>query len=257
MLTRRRLSLELVLLGVLLAPCPGWAQPTVAPPALDLARWEDAIRAFEEADRRTPPPQDGLLLVGSSSIRLWTSAAEDFPRVPVINRGFGGSQVREVVAFADRIVIPYRPRVVLFYCGSNDVFSGRTVPEVVADTKAFIARVHAALPKARVIYISTAPNPARWHLKDAWIDLNRRMEALAAADSRVTFVDVWPEMLDWSGQPRPELFVEDRLHMNERGYAIWARILRPVVEREFAAIPTTSTDVTAAAPDGRRSGSRR
>ena len=224
-------------LSVLLVSPSGWAQAPAAPaaPATGLAQWEPDIRAFEDADRRTPPRRDGVLLVGSSSMRLWKSAQDDFPHVPVLNRGFGGSQVREVTAFADRIVTPYRPRVILFYCGSNDVFSGRTVSEVVADTRAFIATVHASLPATRVIYVSTAPNPARWHLKDAWIDLNRRMEAFAATDPRVTFVDVWSAMLDPSGQPRPELFVEDRLHMNERGYAIWARVLRPVVEREFNA----------------------
>jgi lysophospholipase L1-like esterase len=232
---RTRLLLPVVL-SVLLAPHTGWAQaPASPPPAPDLAQWEADIRAFEEADRETPPPRDGVLLVGSSSMRLWKSAAEDFPGVPVLNRGFGGSQVHEVTAFADRIVIPYRPRVILFYCGSNDVFSGRTVSEAVADMEAFISRVHAALPATRVIYISTAPNPARWQLKDAWIELNRRMQAYAATDPQVTFVDVWSAMLDGSGEPRPELFVEDRLHMNERGYAIWARLLRPVVEREYGA----------------------
>jgi lysophospholipase L1-like esterase len=209
---------------------------TAAAPPLDLAQWEADIRAFEEADRQTKSPRDGVLLVGSSSMRLWKSAAEDLPGLPVLNRGFGGSQVREVTAFADRIVVPYRPRVILFYCGSNDVFGGRTVSAVVTDTEAFIRKVHAALPATRVIYISIAPNPARWHLKDAWLELNARMNAFAATDPRVTFVDVWSAMLDAAGQPRPELFVEDRLHMNERGYAIWARLLRPVVEREFVAV---------------------
>ena len=141
-----------------------------------------------------------------------------------------------------------------------------------------------------MIYISIAPNPARWHLKNAWLDLNARIKAYTKTDARLTFVDIWGEMLGASGQPRPELFVEDQLHMNERGYAIWARVLRPVVEREFKAAgtevpaphvmrrltdrldvhatvrlrrepppvtPTTSTDASAAGPGGRRSGSRR
>jgi lysophospholipase L1-like esterase len=158
----------------------------------------------------------------------------------VLNRGFGGSQVREVTAFADRIVVPYRPRVILFYCGSNDVFGGRPVPAVVTDTETFIRKVHAALPATRIIYISIAPNPARWHLKEAWLELNTRMKAFEVTDPRVTFVDVWSAMLDAAGQPRPELFVEDRVHMNERGYAIWARLLRPVVQREFSAAASSA-----------------
>ena len=235
----RRVPHVIVLLVCVLVPRTGQAQGTATPTAapLDLAQWEADIRAFEDADRQTPPPREGVLLVGSSSIRLWKSAAEDFPGMPVINRGFGGSQVREVTAFADRIVLPYRPRVIVFYCGTNDVFDGgRTVSAVVTDTEGFIRKVHTALPATRVVYISIAPNPARWRLKDAWLELNARMKAVAAADPRITYVDVWSAMLDAAGQPRPELFVEDRLHMNERGYAIWARILRPVVEREFIAL---------------------
>jgi lysophospholipase L1-like esterase len=238
MMAARRLPFATVLLVCVLVPRTGQAQAAAAPaapPTIDLAQWEADIRAFEEADGQTSPPHDGVLLVGSSSMRLWKSAAEDFRGLPVLNRGLGGSQVREVTAFADRIVLPYRPRVILFYCGTNDVFGGRPVSAVVADTEAFIRKVRAALPATRVIYISIAPNPARWRLKDAWLELNARMNAFAATDPRVTFVDIWSAMLDAAGQPRPELFVEDRLHMNERGYAIWARILRPIVQREFSA----------------------
>jgi lysophospholipase L1-like esterase len=244
MMAARRVPHVIVLLVCVLVPRTGQAQATATPTAapLDLAQWEADIRAFEDADRQTPPPREGVLLVGSSSIRLWKSAAEDFPGMPVINRGFGGSQVREVTAFADRIVLPYRPRVIVFYCGTNDVFDGgRPVSAVVTDTEGFIRKVHTALPATRVVYISIAPNPARWRLKDAWLELNARMKAFAATDPRVAFVDVWSAMLDAAGQPRPELFVEDRLHMNERGYAIWARILRPIVQREFAAATKTNS----------------
>jgi lysophospholipase L1-like esterase len=157
----------------------------------------------------------------------------------VLNRGFGGSQIREVSAFADRIVIPYHPRVLVFYCGSNDVVSGRAVADVVRDLQAFVGTIHAALPHTRLIFISSAPNPARWHLKDAWLDLNGRIKAYTATDPRLAFVDIWDAMLGPSGEPRPELFVDDQLHMNERGYEIWARVLRPVVEAQFKAAAGT------------------
>jgi len=209
-----------------------------APPTLDLAKWEPEIRAFEQADRTSPPAPGGILFTGSSSIRLWTTLQDDFRGLPVLNRGFGGSQIREVTGFADRIVIPYRPRLIVFYCGSNDIVAGRAVPDVVEDLRGFVATVHAKLPKSRVIFIANAPNPARWHLKDAWIDLNARIKAYTGTDPRLTFVDIWPAMLDASGQPRPELFVEDRLHMSAQGYAIWTRVLRPVVEREFKSAGT-------------------
>ena len=236
MRSRRPLVL---LAGLLLCALAASAQVTPpAPPAADLAEWESEIRAFEESDRQSPPPTGGIVFAGSSSIRLWKTITRDFPGLPVLNRGFGGSKIREVTAFADRIVIPYRPRLIVFYCGSNDVASGRAVPDVMHDLEAFVGKIHAALPQTRLIYISTAPNPARWHLRHAWLDLNARIDAYTKTDARLTFVDVWGEMLGPSGQPRPELFVEDQLHMNERGYEIWARVLRPVVEREFKAAGT-------------------
>jgi lysophospholipase L1-like esterase len=235
-----------------------------APPALDLSKWEADIRAFERADRAAPPPAGGIVFAGSSSIRLWTTVKDDFPGLPVLNRGFGGSQIREVTAFADRIVIPYKPRVIVFYCGSNDVMAGRTVPEVADDFNAFVVKVHSVLPRTRIIYISTAPNPARWTRRNEWVDLNARIAAYTEGDPRLEFVDIWREMLDAAGQPRPELFVEDQLHMNARGYAIWTRVLRPVLEREYSSArvrspftPTISTDAIVPVPDDPRSGSRR
>jgi lysophospholipase L1-like esterase len=249
---------ELVLALLCALAASGQIAPP-ASPALDLSQWEPEIRAFQETDRQSPPPTGGIVFAGSSSIRLWKTLAGDFAGLPVLNRGFGGSQIREVTAFADRMVIPYRPRLIVFYCGSNDVVSGRAVPDVVGDLQAFVRKIHAALPQTRLIYISIAPNPARWHLKDAWLDLNERIRAYTRTDGRLSFVDIWGEMLGGaSGEPRPELFVDDQLHMNERGYAIWARVLRPVVEKEFNALtPTTSRDASAADPGDQRSGSRR
>ena len=228
----RRRHIVLALLGAL----AGWGQIAApASPALDLSQWEPEIRVFEEGDRQSTPAAGGIVFAGSSSIRLWKTMAGDFAGLPVLNRGFGGSQIREVTAFADRIVIPYRPRLIVLYCGSNDVESGRAVPDVVRDLQAFVAKVHARLPQTHLIYISIAPNPARWHLKNAWLDLNGRIKAYTKTDARLTFVDIWGEMLGSSGKPRPELFVDDQLHMNERGYEIWTRVLRPVVERQFKA----------------------
>jgi lysophospholipase L1-like esterase len=200
---------------------------TALPPAQEsLAKWEPEIRAFEEADKLHPPAPGGLLFIGSSSIRMWKTLARDFPGLPVINRGFGGSQVREVTAFVPRIVLPYRPSRIVFYCGTNDVASGeRTVDQVVADFQAFVRTVRKTLPDVPIAFISAAPNPARWKFRDDWLKLNDRVRALAAADPRLDFIDIWPAMLGPSGEPRPELFIEDQLHMNAAGYAIWTNIV--------------------------------
>ena len=204
---------------------PAAAQaPAEAP--LDLAQWDDELRAFEEEDRRSPPPSGAVLFAGSSSIRLWTTLRGDFPGVSVLNRGFGGSQIREVTAFVPRIVLPYKPRLIVFYCGSNDIASGaRSAAEVVDDFRAFVRAVHGSLPDTRILFVSIAPNPARWHLRRPFREANALIRSYTRTDPRLGYVDVWAHMIGADGRPRRDLFVEDRLHMNERGYAIWARVI--------------------------------
>lgn len=199
--------------------------------AADPARWEEDIAAFETADRAAAPAPGGVLFVGSSSIRLWTTLAEDFPGVPVINRGFGGSQVPDVTAFVGRIVLPYRPRLVVIYCGGNDINAGRPAAQVVADTRALVRAIQESLPEARIAYISVAPNPARWGQIETVTAVNDGIEAWMATDPRLTFIDVFPHMLGPDGRPKPDIFVDDQLHMNAKGYAIWKEIVGPYLKR--------------------------
>jgi lysophospholipase L1-like esterase len=225
---RRYLVLLLALLVAWSSTRVAWAQ---AAATLEPARFEQEIRAFEEADRVAPPATNGIVFTGSSSIRLWVSLREDFQGLPVMNRGFGGSTLPEVTAFAPRIVIPYAPRLVVVYCGGNDINGGRTAEQVAADFKAFVARIHQALPETRIAYISIAPNPARWSQVDTVKAANRAIEAYTKTDRRLTFIDVFPKMLGPDGRPKPEIFVEDGLHMNEKGYALWREIVRPYLSR--------------------------
>jgi lysophospholipase L1-like esterase len=224
----RRLVLSWVGLGWLLASS---AVAQAAPPTPAHSKWEPDIRTFEEADRAAPPPQDGILFVGSSSIRLWKTLQRDFAGLPVINRGFGGSKIHEVTAFLDRIVLPYRPRLIVFYAGTNDLNDGLPVERVFADYQAFVGLVHAALPHTRIAFISVAPNPARWHLRGAMQQLNRKVAAFSRANARLDFIDVWLAMLGPDRRPKPDIYVEDRLHMNEKGYAIWKDIVGEYVRR--------------------------
>jgi len=190
-------------------------------------KWVNDINRFTEADAKTPPPRHGIVFVGSSSIRMWTSLAKDFPGLPVVNRGFGGSELGDSVAFAERIVTPYQPRTVVIYAGENDINAGKS-PEVVRDHfNAFRAKVHAALPQARIIFIALKPSPSRWKLKDDMIRANQLIAAECRQDKRLTFLDIWPDMLNAQGEPRPELFLKDMLHMKPEGYAIWTARLAP------------------------------
>jgi lysophospholipase L1-like esterase len=187
------------------------------------------IRAFELADSVQPPAAGGVVFVGSSSIKNWTNVAADFPGVTVLNRGFGGSTLADVVQYMDRIVLRYRPRLVVLYAGDNDLTMGRSPDQLVADYRSFVARLRAKQPGTRLAFISIKPSPARRTLIPAARETNRRIRAETAGDSLQTFVDVFSPMLGPKEQPRPELFLADSLHMTRRGYLLWRRLLAPVV----------------------------
>ena len=195
------------------------------------AIWGKDIRAFEEADKTNPPPRNAVLFIGSSSIRMWSSLAQDFPGHRVINRGFGGSQLSDSVAFADRIAIPYQPKLVLLYAGDNDIAAGKSPEQVFGDFKAFVARIHAALPKTRIGYIAIKPCPAREKYLDSVKAANRLIQQYAASNDQLLFLDIFTPMLAADGRPRPDLCISDGLHCNAKGYELWASVIRPIVDK--------------------------
>lgn len=199
-------------------------------PAAATDRWEDAIRAFEAADAVAPPPVGANLFLGSSSIRMWDLAA-DFPGFPVVQRGFGGSEVADSVRYAPRLVLPCKPRVIVFYAGDNDVANGKTPERVAADFDELVAWVHRELPDTRIVFVSIKPSTQRWALADAMRRANELVRELATRDPLVDFVDVWPVMLGVDGRPRAELFVEDGLHLSRAGYREWTELVRPFLVR--------------------------
>lgn len=201
------------------------------PQQVSNAAWEEDMRRFEAADAASPPPQHAVLFVGSSSIRFWESLATDFPGQPVINRGFGGSEVRDSTWYADRIVVPYAPRLIVFYAGDNDLQAGRTPAQVRDDFVAFVQRVRKDLPDTRIAYISIKPSPSRARLMPKMAEANALIRHAASRLPRVDFIDVYSRMLDGAGRPRPELFREDQLHMNRAGYDIWRDALAPELAR--------------------------
>ena len=190
------------------------------------ARWEKEISTYEASDATNRPAPGCIVFVGSSSIRLWKTLAADFPGLPVVNRGFGGSQLADSVNYADRIVIPYQPKQVIIYAGGNDI-NAKKDPEVVfGDFVALVEKIRKALPKAKIAYISVAPNPARW----AQVEKVRRVNELAEAYCQrhgLYFINVYPLMLGPDGLPKPDIYVADRLHMNPKGYEIWQKAVGP------------------------------
>ncbi len=215
-LPRRRL----LLLAFLAAGAVAGAAP---------AKWAASIDAFTRADAANPPPREAVLFVGSSSIVRWKSLARDFPDVPVINRGFGGSELADSVHYLDRLVLKHEPRVVVLYAGENDLQAGATAEEVHARFQAFRQGLHAALPRTKLVFIAIKPSPSRAKIRDRIDRANALIAASCREDPRLAFADVVPPMLDAAGQPRPELFVADRLHLSEAGYAVWQPIVAPLL----------------------------
>lgn len=194
------------------------------------AKWDPAIQKFEAQDKVAPPPQNAVVFIGASSIVRW-NLREYFPELgaKAINRGFGGSQSVDSVRYVDRIVIPYRPRIVVYYAGDNDVEAGVPASEIAHQFAVFEQKVHAALPGTKVIFISIKPSIRRW----TWIDTIRTANALVKAyylkTPHTQFMDIENQMLGADGKPNPDLLVADGLHMTPAGYRIWTAALRPLL----------------------------
>ena len=188
-------------------------------------KYAKEMAAFEEQDKKDPA-LGGVVFVGSSSIRLW-DLKKSFPDVPALNRGFGGSEIPDSVAHVDLLVIRHKPRIVIFYAGDNDIANGRTPQQVFNDYKAFVAKVHASLPQARIAFIAIKPSIQRWALVDKVRAANALVRDFAGTDDRLGFIDVDGPMLGWDEKPRKDLFVADGLHMTPKGYEVWTALVRP------------------------------
>jgi lysophospholipase L1-like esterase len=210
---------------LLLGPLSSVAMADSAPPS----HWAPDINAFVAADREHPPAPHGVLFIGSSSIQFWKSLAQDFPGVPVINRGFGGSALPDSTFYADRIVWPYKPSLIVMYAGDNDINDGATADQVLASFQKFVARAREGVPGVPIVYISIKPSIARLALWPAMKAANDKIRDWAATQKDVRFVDIAPVMVDAQGKPRPELFRPDGLHMLPAGYALWIAALKPVL----------------------------
>lgn len=223
----RRATVAFVTAMVSLLPAYSVAGEETTP---TVSRWEPRIQKFEADDRVTSPPQNGIVFVGSSSIVGW-DVKKAFPGKPVINRGFGGSITADVLEFFDRVVVPYKPQIVVFYSGDNDINGGMS-PEVVSgQVKQFVERIHAQVPSAkRIILIPPKPSPSRIDKWPGMKAVGEAQKALAEQHDDVVFIDIAAEMLDAEGKPRPELFKKDMLHLAPAGYDIWNRLIEPHLE---------------------------
>ena len=192
-------------------------------------RWDAAIQKFEDQDKVSPPPQNGVVFIGASSIVRW-NLPEYFPELgaKAINRGFGGSQSVDAVRYVERIVVPYHPRVVVYYAGDNDVEANVPAQEIAHQFELFDQKVHRALPQTKIIFISIKPSLRRWAFQDKMTKANAMVKSHVSTGRNMVYLDVVPKMLGADGKPIPGLFVQDGLHMTPAGY-IWTAAIKPLL----------------------------
>ncbi|QDT66933.1 SGNH/GDSL hydrolase family protein [Calycomorphotria hydatis] len=195
------------------------------------SRWESSIQKFEKQDIAEPQPKHGIVFVGSSSIRKW-DLDKSFPDLPVINRGFGGSEMIDTLTFADRIVTNHEPRAIVVYAGDNDIAHETSPEDIAKHFRQFVEHVESKLDGTKIHYIAIKPSIKRWSMREPIQVANKLIEDYCLSKPNVTFVDIWTPMLGEDGLPRKELFVKDGLHMSDEGYVLWKSKVLPLIAEE-------------------------
>ena len=201
-------------------------------PLPDNAPAAGEINAFLKADQEKMPPQNAVLFAGSSTIRLWDTLAQDIPEIPVINRGFGGSQLFENTLYADRIAIPYAPKIIVLFAGTNDLAYGNKSPQQVFESfQEYVAKIRASLPDTRVVYLSISPTVQRWNNEAKVLETNYLIQKWItendAPTNKLTYLGTHDALLGADGKPQPKLLREDGLHLNKDGYKLYTSIVKP------------------------------
>ena len=194
----------------------------------DDAYFESEILAFEESDKQAFPKTNGIVFVGSSSIRFWNSLSEDMSPLPVIRRGFGGAHMSHVLHNFDRIITPYQPKAVVVFVGENDLHSGKDIERVITDYEEFIDKVENRLPDAELWILSMKPSKSRWKL---WGDMQKVDDAFkgfSTTSRKIYYVATGGVLLNADGMP-DDVYIFDGLHLNDEGYRRWARLLKPIL----------------------------
>jgi len=199
------------------------------------SRFDAEIQRMLERDKTSPPPQHGILFIGSSIFRLWADLVPQMAPLPVFNRAFGGSQTQDMIDRAGQLVIPFQPRIIVFYCGSNDVNAGASAEAIIGRTKQFLAIVREKLPDTVVYYTSIHKSPdkrARWDVVEA---VNREMERYSHEAKNLHFIDLNPVLFDKKGVLREDLFLPDKLHFRPEGtaYAEFAAVVKPILTKAW------------------------
>lgn len=197
--------------------------------AQDPQRFEREVAKLEQQSFDSTRPV--ILFTGSSSIRGWKDLRQYFPEKNIVNNGFGGSHMSDLLYYYESLILPFQPAQIFIYEGDNDIASGKAAKDVLKETRTLIKRIKKDLPGTEIVLISAKPSLARWKLKAQYTELNKLYRRLALKDGKIKYVNIWDLMLDASGEPRKDIFLEDGLHMNKLGYDLWAGEVRKFLLR--------------------------
>ena len=196
---------------------------------------QDPLRFKKEVDsivahNRAVNPSNLILFTGSSSIRLWTNLKSSFPKHNVVNMGFGGSAMTDLLYYVDDLILSFKPKQIFIYEGDNDISQGRTTEQILSAADSILILVRKELPDAEVVFIAAKPSLRRWSLKEKYEAYNRQLKAWTELKRNVHYADVWTPMLNSDGSIKRDLFIDDGLHLNEKGYAIWTSTLKKYIK---------------------------
>jgi lysophospholipase L1-like esterase len=191
--------------------------------------FERNVLAYEAADKTNPPPKGAILLVGDSQFFRWKTYAEDLSGYTVINRGIDSFQMSDLLYYTERLVLPYKPRLIVLHVGANDVHNGRSADAVLTDFKAFVAKVRGEYPGIPIAFSSTTPGPARWAEADKRKETNRAVKSCIEGQPGLFYIDLWDAMLTPDGKPRQDLWVADGIHSNHDGYLLRVKLMRSIL----------------------------
>ena len=219
-------KLSLIILAICFATF-AFAQTKPASKPTGFDKWEKEISAYEAKDKKDPPQPGGIVFTGSSTVLRWKTLDQDFPNLNVLNRGFGGSQIIDATHFADRIIFPYKPRMVVLRSGGNDIHAGKSAEKVFGDYKDFVAKIRSQMPDVPILYISLMPAPVRWNDRDANKKLNDLVKEYNEQHPHLLYCETYDISVGPEDKPREDLFVADRLHPNAEGYRLMVERVRP------------------------------
>lgn len=198
--------------------------------AQDTDQFKEEVEALSEKYQQVEWKKGGVVFTGSSSIKMWKTLEQDFPKANIINTGFGGSQTHHLIKYLDQLVLEFEPKKIFIYEGDNDINAGKPARQILDGFFEIMEKVTAIVPDAQFYFISAKPSPSRWAKKGQYELFSERLKKFAMNHPNANFIDIWTPMLAKDGKPNPKLFLADNLHMNEKGYAIWKKAVKPFLE---------------------------